>query len=190
MAMQPTLLSPRLRLRPYALSDAPHVQRLAGERRVALPTLGIPHPYPDGAAHAWIAGHAKAFESGHGISCAITLASTCELVGTVSLLDMSAEHCRAEVGYWVGVDHWGMGYCTEALSTLMAFAETHFHTSRFVGRCLAGNAGSVRVLEKCGFLPEGRQLRHMRMEGRYEDMLLFGRCCSTRGAMGPAPPAR
>lgn len=178
--MQPILLSQRLRLRPYAMSDAPDVQRLAGDRRVAQPTLGIPHPYPDGAAETWISGHEKTFETGRGVSYAITLATTSELLGTVSLLDISAEHFRAEVGYWVGVEQWGKGYCTEALSTLMAFAEDHFKTSRFVGRCLADNVGSARVLQKCAFLPEGRQVRHMRREDRYEDMLLFGRCCGKR----------
>lgn len=178
--MQPILVSQRLRLRPYAMSDASDVQRLAGERRVAQPTLGIPHPYPDGAAQTWISGHEKAFETGRGVCYAITLSTTSELVGTVSLLDISAEHFRAEVGYWVGLEHWGKGYCTEALSTLMPFAEDHFKTSRFVGRCLGTSLASARVLQKCGFLPEGRQVRHVRRESGYEDMLLFGRCCGKR----------
>lgn len=178
--MQPILVSPHLRLRPYSKSDGAEVRRLAGERRVSEPTAAIPHPYPDGAAEAWISGHEKLFETGRGVSYAITLATTSELLGTVSLLDVSAEHFRAEVGYWVGLEHWGNGYCTEALSTLMAFAEDHFKTSRFIGRCLASNRGSARVLQKSGFAPEGRQVKQVRREGRYEDMLLFGRCCGTR----------
>lgn len=180
--MQPILVSPRLRLRPYDRSDAPEVQRLAGDRRVAEPTAAIPHPYPDGAAQAWIAGHGKLFESGRGVCFAVTLTATSELLGTVSLLDVSAAHLRAEVGYWVGHEHWGRGYCREALATLMAFAEDHFHTSRFIGRCLASNLASARVLEHCGFVPEGRQVAHARREGRYEDMLLFGRCRAERSA--------
>lgn len=180
--MQPILASQRLRLRPFRISDAPQVQRLAGEQKVAEPTAAIPHPYPDGAAEAWISGHEKLFESGRGVSYAITLATGSELVGTVSLLDVSAAHLRAEVGYWVGLEHWGNGYCTEALLTLMTFAENHFKTSRFIGRCLASNPASARVLERCGFVPEGRQVRHMRRVSGYEDMLLFGRCCGERSA--------
>jgi ribosomal-protein-alanine N-acetyltransferase len=183
--MQPILVSQRLRLRPYASSDASEVQRLAGERRVAEPTGAIPHPYPDGAAQAWISGHEELFASGRGVCYAIALATTSELLGTVSLLDVSAAHLRAEVGYWVGLEHWGHGYCTEALSTLMAFAENHFKTSRFIGRCLAGNLASARVLERCGFLPEGRQVGHVRRHGGYDDMLLFGKCCGERSAARP-----
>src|SRR5204862_236168 len=52
---RPTLRTQRLTLRPHALEDAPAIQRLCGAYEVALNTLMIPHPYPDGAAAQWIA---------------------------------------------------------------------------------------------------------------------------------------
>ncbi|MFL6246331.1 MAG: GNAT family N-acetyltransferase, partial [Thermoanaerobaculia bacterium] len=62
MTQQPTLRTPRLTLRPFTLDDAPAVQRLASAYEVALNTLLIPHPYPDGAAEAWIAQHQANFD--------------------------------------------------------------------------------------------------------------------------------
>lgn len=174
--MQPTLASHRLLLRPFQLDDASEVRRLAGDRLVAEPTAAVPHPYPEGAAEAWIGSHAELFASKKGVSFAITLATNSALLGTVSLLDVAPKHSRAEVGYWVGREHWAHGYCTESLNLLISFAESHLGTTRLVGRCLSTNHGSARVLAKCGFVMEGRQVKQVHHCGQYEDMLLFGRC--------------
>ncbi len=56
----PELATERLRLRPYSRRDAAAVQALLGDGRMADTTMGIPHPYPEGAAQRWIAGHAAA----------------------------------------------------------------------------------------------------------------------------------
>jgi RimJ/RimL family protein N-acetyltransferase len=178
--MQPFLDSSRLLLRPYTLADAPEVQRLASDRRVAEPTAAIPHPYPAGAAQAWIATHADIFSSRRGVSYAVILKSTTQLVGTVSLLDVSSVHARAEVGYWVGFDFWGRGLCAEALACLLDFGYSYFAITRFIGRCVGSNPASARVLEKCGFNREGVQVKHVFRSGRFDDMVLYGRCHSSR----------
>lgn len=172
--MQPVLESDRLLLRPYTLADAPDVQRLAGDARVADTTATIPHPYPDGAAERWISGLAPAFLDGTRIAYAVTLRATGELVGTVSLHDISRVHSRAELGYWIAVGHWGNGYCTEAVCRLVAFASEQFGISRIVARCLARNPASARVMEKAGLRKEGLLVKHELKNGVFEDMLLYG----------------
>jgi len=179
--MQPVLESPRLSLRPYALADAPEVQRLAGDARVAETTTAIPHPYPDGAAACWIAGHAAAFANGEEVIYAIALRRTGELVGTVSLFDVSHADARAELGYWVAVEHWGQGYCTEAVRVLMRFAQEHLKATRIVARCMARNPASARVMEKAGLRREGLLPKHVCRNGVFEDMLLYGLVLPGRG---------
>jgi RimJ/RimL family protein N-acetyltransferase len=176
---QPTLRSPRLLLRPYVLADAPEVQRLAGDFRVADTTANIPHPYPDGAAQSWIASHAADYQSRTRVSFAVVRAADAQLLGTVGLHDISTEHARAELGYWIAVDHWAQGYGTEAVQCLMRYAQDGLAVTRIVARCLARNPASARVMEKAGLQREGLLRRHNLKRGQYEDMLLYG--CNLAG---------
>jgi [ribosomal protein S5]-alanine N-acetyltransferase len=179
--LQPTLESGRLILRPYLESDAKAVQSLAGDRLISDTTTTIPHPYPDGAAEAWIASHGSAYEQRREITFALELRSSGELIGAVSLLDLQARHARAEVGYWTGVPYWGRGYCTEAVGRLIPFAYEDLSVTKVVGRCLARNPASARVMVKAGFKSEGRLVQHTLKGGVYEDVLLFGLVLPGRG---------
>ncbi|MFD7505864.1 GNAT family N-acetyltransferase [Streptomyces sp. NPDC059850] len=58
-----------------------------------------------------------------------------------------AQYGDPSVGYWIGREHWGKGIATHALT---AFLE-EMPTRPLYARVAADNAGSLRVLEKCGF---------------------------------------
>jgi RimJ/RimL family protein N-acetyltransferase len=58
---------------------------------------------------------------------------------------------RRLVGYWVGKDFWGKGLATRALREFVGEIET-----RPLNAWVAtSNVGSIRVLEKCGFVRVG-----------------------------------
>src|SRR3954471_10753908 len=109
MGLQPAPETTRVVLRPFQPADAADVQRLAGDARIAEGTVAVPHPYPDGAAEAWIAGHAAAAAERREIALAITDRVSGRLFGAASLVSISTVHQRAELGYWVGVEFWGRG---------------------------------------------------------------------------------
>jgi RimJ/RimL family protein N-acetyltransferase len=172
--MQPSIATDRLILRPFRSADAEEVQRMAGDYRVAEPTANVPHPYVDGAAEQWIASHSQSFQSRTSIVCAISLIGSGRLAGAIALSQISATHRRAELGYWIGFEHWSQGICSEAARALIQYASHEFGLTRFDCRCLARNLGSARVMEKAGFLLEGRLIKHVNHRGRYEDMLVYG----------------
>jgi ribosomal-protein-alanine N-acetyltransferase len=179
--MQPTLTSARLRLRPFSLADARTVQRLAGDKTVALAASTIPHPYPDGAAEAWISTHADDFDAKREVIFAVTLSEGGELIGAISLLDLNELHARGEVGYWIGTDYWNRGYCTEAFSRVIRYANEELAITKIVARCSAQNVASARVMEKVGLRREGCLLKHTFKHGRFDDVLLYGLVCPLRG---------
>lgn len=104
-ATVPVLETTRLRLRPFAPADAAGVQRFAGDKAVAGTTLMIPHPYPDGAAEAWIGTHAAKWAAHEEFVLAITLKSSNGLLGAIGLAVQEA-HEMAELGCWIGGPHW------------------------------------------------------------------------------------
>ncbi len=119
----PTIETARLVLRPFALSDAKDVQRLAGDYTVSNTTLNIPHPYEDGMAEEWIASLGPRFDSGTLCTLAIVRRDTRELIGAIGL-SLSPRFARAEVGYWIGKAFWGNGYCTEAAQAILHYGFT------------------------------------------------------------------
>jgi RimJ/RimL family protein N-acetyltransferase len=56
-----------------------------------------------------------------------------------------------EVSYWIDPAQWGKGIATHALQLFLA----HVSTRPLYARAAKDNHGSIRVLEKCGFVKPG-----------------------------------
>lgn len=171
--LRPTLTTERLILRPFMGSDASRVQLLAGDPLVAATTANVPHPYPDGAAEVWIAQHLKWFLSGHGVQFAIVVKTTGILIGCIDL-GIAAAHSRAELGYWIGVDFWNQGYCTEAASALVGFGFETLGLKKITSRHLSINPSSGRVMSKVGMKKEGLLRREFTKNGTSYDVEVYG----------------
>jgi RimJ/RimL family protein N-acetyltransferase len=135
-------------LRPFGLRDAPRVQLLAGEREVAAMTALIPHPYPDGAAEAWIAGQVREQAAGQEYTYAVTSSDDGTLVGAIGLRPVATEH--GNLGFWIGRPYWGRGYATTAARAVIALAFGLLEIDALTAAHLARNPASGRVMEKCG----------------------------------------
>jgi ribosomal-protein-alanine N-acetyltransferase len=168
---QPTLTTPRLVLRPFALTDASSVRRLASDARVAATTLNVPHPYLDGTAEAWIATHPVAWSERIGVTFAITSHEN-ELRGAIALR-ISAEHHRGELGYWIGHPFWGRGLTTEAASAVLEFGFRTLQLNRVQATYLPSNPASGRVLEKLGMQREGLHRERYRKADQFQDVVEY-----------------
>jgi RimJ/RimL family protein N-acetyltransferase len=175
----PTIATARLVLRPFRPADADEVTRLAGDRAIAATTLNIPHPYPEGAAAAWIASHEGELARGVQLVLAVTVAAPPappdegQLVGAIGLV-MNRHHDSAELGYWIGVPYWGHGYATEAAFATVAHGFSALGLNRIYATHFGGNASSGRVMQKIGMRHEGCRRQHYKKWGAYVDSELYG----------------
>jgi tRNA (cmo5U34)-methyltransferase len=170
---QPTLQTQRLILRPFTLTDAPDVQRLAGAREIAATTLGIPHPYEDGMAEEWIKTHTAAFKEKKAVNLAIALRETGELCGAIGL-GIDAENNNAEIGYWIGKPYWRQGYCTEAAEAMLQYGFEVLGLHRIHSTHFSHNPASGRVMQKIGMSYEGCRREYTLKWGKFEDIVLYG----------------
>lgn len=148
------------------------VRSLAGAKAIADTTLTIPHPYPPGAAEAWIADVQLGWEAGTMATFAITRAGDDGLLGVVGLT-IERPHARAELGYWIGEPFWGNGYATEAARVLCAYGFNALGLHRIHAHHFTRNPASGRVMEKLGMTREGLLRHAVRKGDGFEDLAIY-----------------
>ncbi|UDL96112.1 MULTISPECIES: GNAT family N-acetyltransferase [Lichenihabitans] len=79
----------------------------------------------------------------------------------------------ATLGYWMGQPYAGHGYMSRAVRAAAHFTFGTLRLHRFEAACLAHNNASIRVLERVGFQREGFARSYLRINGRWQDHILF-----------------
>lgn len=93
--------------------------------------------------------------------------------GWLTLLLNNWEHGLAEIGYALSTPYQGKGLMVRALEILIADLFTNTTIERLEARCACENEGSVRVLERLGFVREGRMRSYFRLGDRRLDNYLY-----------------
>ncbi|WP_436931799.1 GNAT family N-acetyltransferase [Halosimplex halobium] len=78
-------------------------------------------------------------------------------LGFCALFDVDTDSGRAEVGAWLAPDAEGEGYATEGLSLLVGHAFDERRLDRLNAGRLATNDRSAALLDRLGFVEEGRR---------------------------------
>ncbi|MDE2377850.1 GNAT family N-acetyltransferase [Bradyrhizobium sp.] len=153
-----SLETARLTLRRPTLADVKAIARLANDRRIAENTRRLPHPYSQDHAVDFIRTTAKL-----GSESVFLIEHDDTPVGMVGI-DRSRSDA-AELGYWLGVEHWGRGYATEAARGAIDFFFEEFGEDHLHAGARVTNPASRNVLEKCGFQWSGVELHRFEALG-------------------------
>ncbi len=137
----------RFALRPLRRSDMGLIELYAGDERVARMTTSIPHPYPPGAAEAFVTRVMAPDRKEDVWAIDGTKSGESEVLGLISLKKMDRN--QSEVGYWVAPLFWNTGMASEAVQALVE-ANPQGNATMFAS-VFQDNLASARVLTHCGF---------------------------------------
>jgi len=157
----PVLETERLVLRAPRLGDAKTIAVLANDRRIAENTARIAHPYRQADAEDFIASA----NLGNEAVFFITLRNGAkeQLIGACGFTQVDRH--PPEIGYWLGVKHWGKGYASEGAAAAMDYAFDVLGWDDVIHCIHVDNAASQGVAKKLG----SRNLRRVSMPVPYEN---------------------
>lgn len=177
----------KCKVRSYREDDAASLAIHADNRKVWINLRDrFPHPYTLAHARAFIEAALAAVPE---TSFAVAVDEAA--VGGIGFtLHEDVERVSAEIGYWLGEPFWGRGIMTEALRTVTAHAVGTHDLTRVYAVPYEWNPASFRVLEKAGYVCEGRMRRSAIKDGRVIDQMLYAYVVTGAEAAGDGAPSR
>lgn len=140
----------RLILRPWEESDAQDLYEYAKDPKVG-PAAGWP-------VHTSVENSKEIIKTALSApdTYAVVLKESGKVVGSIGLMrkansNLHIDDQEGEIGYWIGVPYWGMGYIPEAVKRIQGYAFEEVGIETLWCAYYDGNEKSKRVMEKCGF---------------------------------------
>src|SRR6202158_6001440 len=148
----------RLMLRRPTLADVKAIAHLADDRRIAENTRRLPHPYSPDHAIEFVRAIAE-----NKRETVFLIESNFVPIGMVGVDWRQPD--APELGYWLGVEHWGQGFATEAARAVIDFTFEEFDVEHLISGARVANPTSRNILEKCGFQWSGVELHRFEALG-------------------------
>lgn len=139
-------------LRKWEHSDLRSLIKNANNFNIAINMRDIfPYPYTLEDGEKWIE-----LVENEERDCNFAITINNEAIGGIGLnIGEDIERISAEVGYWLGEEHWGKGITSSALKGIVKYGFNDLGLLRIFAKPLEHNIGSRRVLEKNSFILEG-----------------------------------
>ncbi|TQL69834.1 RimJ/RimL family protein N-acetyltransferase [Nocardioides albertanoniae] len=169
----PTLITARLRLRPFLDSDVEELFALQSDAEV-LRYWDSPPWTERSRADRFIARSHEMAAEGSGARVVVERANDAAFLGWCTLNSWNPDFRSASLGYCLGKAAWGQGYATEAAGALLGWAFEALDLNRVQAEADTRNAASGRVLEKLGFRLEGTLREDCVVDGVVSDSWVFG----------------
>lgn len=161
-----------LRVRSWHRSDVDALVRHANNPRIAENLRDqFPHPYTrrDGIDYL---NYVRDME----VETSFAIEYESGPIGGVGfLLGADIARISAEIGYWLSEIYWGRGFATRVVQATSDWAFDNYKLTRIFAMAFSYNVGSMRVLEKAGFVREGVMRKSAIKNGVVLDQVLYAK---------------
>jgi RimJ/RimL family protein N-acetyltransferase len=165
--------TPRLRLRPLTGGDGKAFFDIFSDPETMQYWSGS--PVSDQAeADALLKREFELSGAGNFVTWGITLPQTNRVIGKFTLFQFSEQNRRAEVGYILARRYWGQGYMSEVMHCLIDYSFGALGLHRLEADTDPANTGSLALLKKFGFIPEGLFRQRWLIGGQWMDSVMLG----------------
>ncbi len=149
----------------HALNSLPEVDEFN--------TSGIPESLDEtqNLVLGWIDSQKK--EPKERYTFSIVNKETNEFIGIVGLKMGKPNYRSAEIWYKLFPKTWKKGYATETVKEILRFCFTELKLHRIEAGCAIENIGSIKVLEKCGFIREGQTRKLLPIRDNWIDNYFY-----------------
>lgn len=168
----PTILTPRLALRPVRMSDAEDLYEYSRDPEVARHVLWDAHQSIHQTRN-YIRFLIRQYRNAAPSTFAIALRDSGKVIGTIGYMWVQPENRSAEVGYSLSRAYWNQGYMSEALKTVIEFGFLKLNLNRIEAQHECSNPASGHVMINAGMRHEGTLRQRVYNKGRFVDVDLY-----------------
>jgi RimJ/RimL family protein N-acetyltransferase len=170
---QPTLESPRLRLRQYRDDDVDALFALQSDLRV-MRYWSYPAWTERRQAEQKLADIYRQLRESDVYIWAIADRGSDRMIGNTALFSLDRDQSRGELGYSLMTEWQGRGLAQEAVRLVLGFAFDELQLERIEADIDPRNAPSRKLVERLGFVCEGLLRERWRVNGEICDAAFYG----------------
>jgi RimJ/RimL family protein N-acetyltransferase len=161
-------------LRPWREADVPDIAMAFSDPVTQKFSWTLATAFTEDDARAHFTSLEPARLRGEGVQFALVEPKDeHDVLGSVSLYDISLEQGTAATGYWLAPQARGRGVVSTAVRLLARWGFTELGLARIELTCGPDNDASQRVAARCGFVREGVMRSHMPFKGGRRDTVIF-----------------
>lgn len=170
----PVIKSKNFILRQFRMGDELSLRRNINNKNIYKNTATVPYPYTTKDAKFWVNRNLNLMKEKNPEVINFVIEKDDEVSGSIGLMSIERGH-KAEIGYWLGEKYWGGGIMTRAVKLVTDYGFRNLRLKRIYGHVFSFNLGSQKVLKKSGFKLEGILRKHDKKDGKFIDILVFGK---------------